>query len=104
MMHTKPDAIHRRVRRFCPPPEILVPQLETLITSWEDVECSLDPSRGPLFSVSARKQAKSLIRVAQLGLISDPPGYPLYYKMGVDPDGLSYYHCVRGTNSVEGGI
>jgi len=61
MMHTKPDAIHQRVQHFCPPPEILVPQLETLITSWEDVECSLDPSCGPLFSVSARKQAKSLI-------------------------------------------
>jgi len=79
MMHTKPDAIHQRVQHFCPPPEILVPQLETLITSWEDVECSLDPSCGPLFSVSARKQAKSLIWVAQLGLISDPPGYPLYF-------------------------
>ena len=24
--------------------------------------------------------------------------------MGVDPDGLSYYRCVCGTNSVEGGI
>jgi hypothetical protein len=68
------------------------------------VQCSLDPKRGPLFSDSACKQAKSIIRVAQLGLISDPPGYALYYKMGVDPDGLPYYRCVRGTNSVEGGI
>jgi hypothetical protein len=92
------------VRRFCPPPDILVPQLETLFASWKDVQCSLDPTRGPLFSDSAQKQAKLIIRVAQLGLISDPPGYALYYKMGVDPDGLPYYRCVRGTNSVEGGI
>jgi hypothetical protein len=42
--------------------------------------------------------------VAKLGLISDPPGYSLYYKMGVDRDGLSYYCCICGTNSVEGGI
>ena len=107
MMHTKPDAMHQRVRHFCPPPDILVPQLETLFVSWNDVQCSLDPKCGPLFSDSACKQAKSIIQVAQLGLISDPPaspGYPLYYKMSVDPDGLPYYCCVRGTNSVEGGI
>jgi len=24
--------------------------------------------------------------------------------MGVDCDGLPYYHCIRGTNSIEGGI
>jgi len=42
--------------------------------------------------------------VAKLGLISDPPGYSLYYNMGVDKDGLPYYRCIRGTNSVEGGI
>ena len=89
---------------FCSPPDILVPQLETLFASWQDVQCSLDPTCGPLFSDSACKQAQSIIQVAQLGLISDPPGYALYYKMGVDPDGLPYYHCVRGTNSVEGGI
>jgi hypothetical protein len=24
--------------------------------------------------------------------------------MGVDHNGLPYYHCIRGTNSIEGGI
>ena len=61
MMHIKPDAMHRRVRHFCPPPDILVPQLETLFASWKDVQCSLDPTCGPLFSDSAHKQAKSII-------------------------------------------
>jgi hypothetical protein len=64
----------------------------------------LDPSRGSFFSEAALKQAKSLILTAKLGFISDPPGYSLYYKMGTDRDGLPYYRCVRGTNSVEGGI
>ena len=104
MMYSNPDNLHRCVRRFCPPPNILVPQLQALISSWQDVRCSLDPSRGALFSATAHKAAEGLIRVAKLGLISDPPGYSLYYKMGVDRDGLPYYRCIRGTNSVEGGI
>jgi hypothetical protein len=104
MMHSNPDALHRRVRRLCPPPNILVPQLQALISSWQDVKCSLDPSRGVLFSTTARKAAEGILLVAKLGLISDPPGYSLYYKMGVDRDGLPYYRCICGTNSVEGGI
>lgn len=100
MMRANPDAIHKRVRCFCPPPEILVPHLKALFEDWKNVKCSIDPSRGPLFSAAAQKQADAIIRVAQLGLISDPPGYPLYYKMGVDRDGLSYYCCIHGTNSV----
>ena len=104
IMYSNPDNLHRRVRRFCPPPNILVPQLKALILSWQDVKCSLDPSRGVLFSATAHKAAEGLIRVAKLVLISDPPGYSLYYKMGVDRDGLPYYRCIRGTNSVEGGI
>lgn len=39
-------------------------------------------------------------KVAECGLISDPPCYALH-KMGVDPLGLSYYSCVCGTNSVK---
>ena len=36
--------------------------------------------------------------------MSDPPGIPLYYDMGVDKDGLHCYRTVQGTNSVEGNI
>ena len=98
-----PDEIHRRVWWYCPAPEILVPQLEALITGWKNVKCSLDPSRGSFFSQDALKQAACLI-TARLGFISDPSGYSLYYKMGTDCDGLSYSHCICGTNSVKGGI
>ena len=44
MVYSNPDALHRRVRQLCPPPNILVPQLQALISSWQDVKCSLDPS------------------------------------------------------------
>ena len=58
----------------------------------------------PFFSAAVLKLANNMIITAKLGLISDPPGYPLYYKMGIDHDGLPYYCCVYGTNSVEGRI
>ena len=28
----------------------------------------------------------------------------VYMKIGVDRDGLNLYHCIRGTNSVEGAV
>jgi hypothetical protein len=61
MMHSNPDALHRRVQRLCPPPNILVPQLWALIFSWQNVKCSLDPSRGVLFSTTAHKAAEGLL-------------------------------------------
>jgi len=103
-LRTKKDAIHRRVRRYVPPPNILCQALKTLFDCWQNVPCSLDPEKGPLFNKNARKQAKNILQIAHLGLMSDPPGIALYYKMGVDKNGLSYYRSVRGTNSIEGGI
>ena len=37
-------------------------------------------------------------------MMSDPPGIPLYYDMGVDKDGLCCHCTVQETNSVEGNI
>jgi hypothetical protein len=44
MVYSNPDTLHQHVQRLCPPPNILVPQLQALISSWQDVKCSLDPS------------------------------------------------------------
>jgi hypothetical protein len=87
-----------------PSPDILCPTLRKLFDCWKDVPCSLDPEKGPLFNQKARKQAENILHTAQQGFLSDPPGIPLYYKMGVDRNGLNYYRTVRGTNSIEGGI
>lgn len=103
-LRTKSDAIIKRVRRYCPGPEQLVRDLKALFDSWADVKCSKDPKRGVLFNQDARKEAALILKVAQLGLISDPPGISLYFKIGVDPNGLTVYRCIRGTNSLEGGI
>lgn len=104
VLRTKTAMIHKRVRRYVPPPDILCPVLKTLFDCWKDVPCSLNPANGPLFSPTAWKQAQNTLKSAREGLISDPPGIALYYKIGIDTDGLVYYRTCRGTNSVEGGI
>ncbi|KAF5382657.1 hypothetical protein D9615_003030 [Tricholomella constricta] len=87
---------------YCPAPEKLVPDLKLLFEGWANVKCSIDPKHGALFSDAAKKQAAGIVRVAELGLLSDPPGFSLYRKIGTDPDGLTVYRCLRGTNSIEG--
>jgi hypothetical protein len=98
------DAVRRRVRRYCPPPEQLVSDLDQLFNSWKDVQCSVDPKQGPLFSAAARKQGQAIVELARRGLISDPPGVQIYLQIGTDLDGLPVYRSRRGTNSLEGGV
>ncbi|KAJ7153309.1 hypothetical protein C8R46DRAFT_1357190 [Mycena filopes] len=104
-IRARTSAMHRRVRRYIPPPDILVSALTALFDGWKDIVCSINPTKnGQLFSEEARHQAENFLKSAQDGFLSDPPGYALYYKLGVDKDGLVCYRCVRGTNSVEGGV
>ncbi|KAF8451047.1 hypothetical protein L210DRAFT_3640047 [Boletus edulis BED1] len=58
----------------------------------------------PLFNVCAWDAAKSVLKNVWLSYYSDPPGVKLYFKMGMDQNGLTTYHCCRGTNSVKGGV
>ncbi|KAK7448771.1 hypothetical protein VKT23_013502 [Stygiomarasmius scandens] len=105
-LHSKPDEIRKRVRHYCPPPEKLVADLEILFDSWKNVKCcALNTKYGSLFASEASwKAAQALIQTAKLGLLSDPPGFSLYHSVGVDRDGLTIYRCLRGTNSLEGGV
>jgi hypothetical protein len=99
-----PDKLRRCIRHAVPQPDVLVPRLCELFESWSDVICSVDARRGKFFSDAARQQADAIIRVAQLGLLSDPPGVQLYYLMGKDSDGLNIYRTTRGTSGIEGGL
>lgn len=50
-------------------------------------------------------EALSVLKTVELGHASDPPGVQLYFKTGrKDKFGLTLYRCVRGTNSLEGGV
>ena len=60
----------------------------------------------PLFSPAAWKSAQNILKVIQAGYLSDPPGIPLYYQVGLDrkKNGLPVWRCIRGTNFTEGGV
>ncbi|KAG6846753.1 hypothetical protein H0H93_012095, partial [Arthromyces matolae] len=63
-------------------------------------------SHKPLFDKKAWKKAKEILELIRKGLVSDPPGIPLYYIIGLDrkAGGLPIYRDFRGTNFVEGGV
>ena len=93
-----------------PAPEIIVPRLQLLFDGYKNLICSskqnkLEEQPGQVFfSKDACGMAARLIDTARLGFLSDPVGVSLYYRMGIDKDGLSIYRTIRGTNSVEGGV
>lgn len=106
----KSYVLNRRIRRLIPSPEIIVPRLQMLFDGYKNLICSskqnqLEERPGQMFfSKDARDMAARLIDTARLGFLSDPVGVSLYYRMGIDKDGLTIYRTIRGTNSVEGGV
>jgi hypothetical protein len=99
------SSLNRHIRRYIPPPDILVPRLKTLFNGYRKVICTVQTGRAKyFFSKDAQEMSEHLLDTAHRGFLSDPPGIPLYYQMGVDKDGLTVYCTIRGTNSVEGGV
>ena len=98
-------SLNRHIRRYIPPCDILVPRLETLFSGYRNVICTAQSGQAKyFFSKDAREMSERLLDTARQGFLSDPPGIPLYYHMGIDRDGLTVYRTIRGTNSVEGGV
>lgn len=100
----KSYVLNRRIRRLIPAPEIIVPRLQLLFDGYKNLICSNKQNRQVFFSKDARDMAARLLNTARLGFLSDPVGVSLYYRMGIDKDGLTIYRTIRGTNSVEGGV
>lgn len=99
------SSIRKRIRRYIPDPTTLVSRLELLFKSFQNIRAPSTKGKGSrFFSDDARRMADRLLTTVRLGYLSDPPGLPLYYLMGRDRDGLNIYRCIRGTNSVEGGV
>ena len=96
--------IWKRVKRNVASPDILLPALKALFFSFGPLKCS--KSGRTLFDKLAWKQAANVLKTVHLGHASDPPGVQLfYYKVGKkDRYGLDLYRCIRGTNSLEGGV
>lgn len=92
--------LNKRVRRFVPPPEVLVPRLEAVFREFSDVPDATTDEQ--LFTPAAIKASKAVVRLARTGVISDHPGIPLYTLLDRDRDGLPLWLCSRGTNANEG--
>ena len=92
----------RRVRRFVPPPEILLPRVATVIYDFGPLLCA--KSNQPLFNDKAWDISINVLENIRRGFYSDPPGHQLYFATGPDKYGLPTYKCRRGTNAIEGGV
>lgn len=96
MRQEKPKWVHARVRRRIPPPAELHSSLKTFFeVALEDEE---------LFTRTGKKAIASMLEVARLGYLSDPPELMMYYRLRKDREGLWVYETLRGTSQVEGGI
>ncbi|KAF7728460.1 hypothetical protein EC973_006013 [Apophysomyces ossiformis] len=102
MLSTRPAWVLRRVRRTVPRAEELYPVVENLFREYGSLECA--KTGLPLFDSEVWSQAINVLKAIRRGEVSDPPGIPLYFKMGEDKNGLPLYRCSRGTNSLEGGV
>lgn len=97
-----PSWLWTRVRRYVPEKGILYILLKELFDSWGPVKCTI--TKQTLFSHETWKKANGVLHDVQKGWISDPSSIPVYTVKGMDKNGLKLYHCIRGTNSVEGAI
>ena len=102
-LQSKPSFIKRHCKFVVPLPE----QLYVIVSGLFNVYGPLkDAQTGvPLFSAQTWKVVKSVLELIKAGCVSDPPGVPLYYVIGIaSSSGLPIYRCWRGTNFTEGGV
>ncbi|KAF8056942.1 hypothetical protein FPV67DRAFT_1637573 [Lyophyllum atratum] len=104
LLRKKASWLWRHCKRSIPPPEQLYPLVFEVFRTYGPLKDAKTGS--PLFNAAAWKTAKNILTLIQNGSVSDPPGIPLYYCIGVDRNygGLPVYRCVRGTNMTEGGV
>jgi hypothetical protein len=103
ILFKRADWLWRRCKRIIPPAEELYPLVAKVFETFGPLK---DAKSGlPLFNITAWAVAKNILELIQKGFLSDPPGIPLYYQVGIDgKTGLPLYCCMRGTNMTEGGV
>lgn len=99
---TNYDYFVRRCRRCIPEPDHLVASLQSVFDRYANRmgKTSKSKPESPLFSPSAHKEARNVLRHAKIGCLSDIPGVSLYYYKNVG--GQQKLFCARGTNALEG--
>ncbi|KAI6138598.1 hypothetical protein BKA82DRAFT_10463 [Pisolithus tinctorius] len=99
---SKPKWILSHVQHHIPSPEILLPCIADVITTYGPLKDAV--SGQPLFNAWAWEIVKNMLENVHLGYYSDPPGVELHFEIRKDQDGLKLYWCCHGTNSMEGGV
>ena len=102
MRSKSPAWLWKRVRRYIPEKGILELVLTEFFNSWGHIKCSV--THQELFSAETWKKTQGVLHDVKKGWLSDPGSISVYTQEGIDKDGLLLYHCIRGTNSVEGAI
>ena len=80
-LRSRPTFLKRHCKFVIPPPEILyaiVAKLFQIYGPLKDAQSGL-----PLFSVATWKVVKNILELIKSGYVSDPPGIPLYYCLGI---------------------
>ncbi|KAJ7662182.1 hypothetical protein DFH06DRAFT_1325495 [Mycena polygramma] len=101
-VRSKPEWVWARVRRYIAPPEYLESVLDTLFKTHANVTCSTHGIK--LFNADTHKAAQAMLADVRRGWLTDPPGVALYNRLRIDKNGLTIWHDLRGTNSLEGGV
>jgi hypothetical protein len=97
-----PAWLWKWVRRYIPDKDILYLILSELFQSWGSVKCSV--TKQTLFNAETWQKAQRVLHDVKKGWISDPSNISLYTLEHTAKNGLAIYHCIRGTNSVEGSV
>lgn len=97
-----PSWLWRCIRRLVPEPALLHHLLKEFFECWGPIKCS--GTNMALFSAESKAQCENILKQVQQGYVSDPAGFSLYVFLCHDKNGLPIYRCLRGTNSVEGGV
>lgn len=97
-----PDWIWKRVRRYIPHKDVLHHILTEFFDCWGMAKCSI--TGDALFNAETWQKAKRVLHDVKKGWVSDPYNVSLYTFENRDKNGLVIYHCIRGTNSVEGSV
>uniref|UniRef100_A0A8H8CGB6 3'-5' exonuclease n=1 Tax=Psilocybe cubensis TaxID=181762 RepID=A0A8H8CGB6_PSICU len=103
LRNSRSEWVRQRCKHHIPSPHIVYEYLAKVFRTYGPLR---DPkTKKPLFSVEGWKTAKCILELAIGGYLSDPPGIPLYTRIGTDKStGLPIYRCARGTNTTEGGV
>src|SRR6266566_580904 len=94
--------LQARIRRVIPPPETILEPVYNVLAQYGVLKCAA--TGDPLFDKQAWNEASNFLTVIGKGYLSDPQSLSMYQAQRRDKHGLMVYRCVRGTNSLEGGI